>query len=88
MVDQDLLLPDAKLDPAGKTYLGHTTMNMAHRRMVLTWFLYILSDAHINGVYCDPDDLFDVDLDASHASWTHALNFEYVLCQPQQTQRT
>jgi hypothetical protein len=78
MIDQDLLAPDAKLDPAGKTYVGHTAMSTAHRRMLLTWFLHILSSRHINGIYCNPDDLFDVDLEASHASWTHSLNFEYM----------
>jgi hypothetical protein len=77
MVDEDLLASDATLDPAGKTYIGHTAMSTAHRRMVLTWFLSILSHNHINGIFCHLDDLFDVDLEAPHVSWTHALNFEY-----------
>jgi hypothetical protein len=78
MVDQDLLAPDAKLDPAGKTYLGHTVMSTIHRRMVLTWLLHILSEAGINGIFCDTEDMFDVNLEAPQASWTHAVNFEYV----------
>ena len=77
MVDEELLTSDAKLDPAGKSYLGHTAMSTPHRRMVLTWILHILSNDHINGIHCDPDELFDINLEASRVSWTHALNFEY-----------
>lgn len=79
MVDQDLLAPDSTLEPAGTTYFGHTMMSTMHRRMVLTWLLYILSEENINGIYCDSEDLFSVDLDAKQASWGHSLNFEYIV---------
>lgn len=50
---------------------GH--MSAAHHHMVITWLFFILSNNNINGIYCDPIDLFIVDLEVSHPSWDHAL---------------
>lgn len=74
-VREDDLTPGAKLAKAGKTFSSPTQLSRKHLRQFYSWILYLLCQIDYPGIWCNGDELYNVDLEASTADWDFAIGF-------------
>jgi hypothetical protein len=75
MVDQDALDSALPQVPAGRTVTGSTHMPRRLLRICQSWLLYGLSKTGLGGIWCEPDDYYNVSLDDSTPDWSFTIGF-------------
>lgn len=63
---------------AGKRFTKPTQLSRLHVRFFCSWMLYLLSQTNYPGIYCNEDNIYDINLDGNPTNWHFAIGFKCV----------